>query len=228
MSTQQRPSDVIMSGSQDVVDAIIRHPFITGLSDGSLPEEIFAHYLVQDRAYIESYARCLHLLAAKAPTPEIGHMLAEHAEGAIAAETTLHHALLSALGRESDPADDHAGPTTVAYTSHLLAACALEPFESGLVSVFPCYWIYGDVARQLTGQNSPHPVYQMWFDNYAGDTYTVAVDEVRAVIDSHCADPDVVPALRDMYETGAQFEWLFWDAAYRLEAWPRDSGFVTL
>ena len=214
-----------MAGSDDVVAAILIHPFLKGLSDGSLPETTFAHYLVQDRAYIESYARSLEILATKAPTLQIGAMLIEHAQGAIAAESLLHNALLARLGMESDPADDQAGPTTVAYTSHLLATCALEPFTTGLISIFPCYWIYGEVARQLPKAESTHPVYQMWLDNYAGDTYNVAVDEVRAVIDEYCGDEALLPYLRDVYSIGAQFEWMFWDAAHRRELWPRETNF---
>jgi hypothetical protein len=33
---------------EDVYAAILRHPFVTGLTDGSLPREAFRHYIVQD------------------------------------------------------------------------------------------------------------------------------------------------------------------------------------
>ena len=52
----------------DIYAAILRHPFVAGLTDGTLPREAFRHYIVQDAHYLRGYARALALCAAKAPT----------------------------------------------------------------------------------------------------------------------------------------------------------------
>ena len=52
-----RTRDLLWSDVEDVYAAILRHPFVTGLTDGSLPREAFRHYIVQDAHYLRGYAR---------------------------------------------------------------------------------------------------------------------------------------------------------------------------
>jgi thiaminase/transcriptional activator TenA len=221
-------SAFISDGSTDIVEAILRHPFITDLADGTLPKDNFAHFLVQDRIYIESYSACLLMLSAKAPTPATSEMLQEHAEGAIQAESVLHDRLLTMMKVNPAEVETVPSPTTLSYTSYLLATCSLEDFLTGLVSIFPCYQIYAQDAERLSTTASPDPVYQAWLDNYAGSEYTEAVDQVRQVIDElgSAASPLQLESLRGVYTRGAQYEWSFWDAANIEEKWPREAGFT--
>jgi thiaminase/transcriptional activator TenA len=88
--------------------------------------------------------------------------------------------------------------------------------------VLPCLWIYGRVGQHLHEQGSPNPVYQRWIDTYAGPEYAGEVAEVLELADQAGRD---LPAgqkaqARAHFETGARYEWMFWDAAYRRESWP--------
>ena len=47
--------------------AILQHPFVRGLTDGSLPREAFRFYAVQDALYLRDFARSLALAGARAP-----------------------------------------------------------------------------------------------------------------------------------------------------------------
>jgi thiaminase (transcriptional activator TenA) len=71
-------------------DAILEHPFIRGLTDGSLDPSAFGHYLRQDALYLGRYAQALAVLGGRAPTGEDTAMFARHAAGAIEVERTLH------------------------------------------------------------------------------------------------------------------------------------------
>ena len=48
-------------------EAILAHPFITGVGDGTLAVERFKHYVRQDYVYLIDYSRVLALASAKAP-----------------------------------------------------------------------------------------------------------------------------------------------------------------
>ena len=48
-------------------ERILEHPFLVGLTDGSLPRDAFARYLIQDGLYLADYARSLALCGARAP-----------------------------------------------------------------------------------------------------------------------------------------------------------------
>jgi thiaminase/transcriptional activator TenA len=75
---------------KDLYDKILKHPFIKGLTDGSLDQEAFRFYMIQDALYLKDYARGLALLGAKAPQDHWLMMFAEHARDTIVIERTLH------------------------------------------------------------------------------------------------------------------------------------------
>ena len=76
-----RLTDQLWTSIDDVYAAILGHPFITGLTDGSLPHEIFRHFIAQDAHYLCGFARALTVCAAKAPDSGATVMFAEHAAG---------------------------------------------------------------------------------------------------------------------------------------------------
>ena len=79
--TEQRTRDVLWADVEDIYAAILAHPFLAGLADGTLPRASFRHYIVQDAHYLRGYARALALCAAKATDPADTVMFAEHAAG---------------------------------------------------------------------------------------------------------------------------------------------------
>jgi thiaminase (transcriptional activator TenA) len=210
-------------GSTDVYDAILAHPFLAGLTDGSLPQEAFAFYVVQDALYLRDYARALAAVASRAPDAAGTEMFARHAAGIVAVELSLHESLLADL--DIDPASvdaAEAAPTTVAYTSYLLATARGGSYAEGVGAVLPCYWIYAEVGRHLLGRGSPTPRYQRWIDTYGGDEFDAEAREVIAVTDE--LGPGLSASERERvrrhFRATSRYEWMFWDMGYRQQGWP--------
>ncbi len=213
--------DVLWSDITGIHQAILGHPFVTGLTDGTLPRESFRHYIVQDAHYLRGYAKALAVCAAKAPDEDTTVMFAEHAAGAIAAERDLHASLLDDLGPdELGPATGPIAPATQAYVSYLLATAHGGSFADALGAVLPCYWIYAQVGEELLEAGSPDPLYARWIAMYGGDDYRSVVDAVLAVTDRIGAEPTELARMRRHFVVTARYEWMFWDAAYRCEVWP--------
>jgi thiaminase/transcriptional activator TenA len=203
--------------------AILEHPFLTGLTDGSLPVDSFAYYVAQDAHYLRDYARALAVVGAKSPTHADAAMFSRHAAETAEVELALHETLLPQLG--IDPAALDAippSPTTTAYTSYLLASCYGGSFAEGLGAVLPCYWIYQRVGAALVERGSPDARYQAWINTYAGDEFAATVDQALAVADrtGPSLGPDDADRAQRHFVTTARYEWMFWDAAWRREAWP--------
>jgi len=203
--------------------AVLEHPFLTRLADGTLPAEVFTGYLVQDAHYLRDYAPALALLAARAEQLVDTAVLAGHAVGAAQVELALHTELLDAVGLDRAAVDAvPASPTTYAYTRHLLSTVQQGSFADGLAAVLPCYWIYARVGQVLVAQGSPEPRYQRWIDTYAGEEFGAVVEAVLALVDRVGAD--LTRAQQEHAErqalTSARYEWMFWDAALRGEGWP--------
>ena len=189
-----RPRDVLWADVEDIYAAILRHPFVTGLTDGSLPREAFRHYIVQDAHYLRGYARALALCAAKAPEPRDTALGPAHAGGAGAAEQGLHGALRADLGLTTEAAAAApVAPTTRAYVSYLFASAYDGSFAEAVAAVLPCYWIYARVGEELLTRGSPDPLYARWIAMYGSEEFQVVT---------------------------SRYEWMFWDAGWRREVWP--------
>lgn len=206
-----------------IFDAIIAHPFVAGLTDGSLDPDAFAQYVAQDVHYLRVYARALAAVAAKAPTLADTAMFARHAAEVFDVELALHGELLPALGLGAGAVDAApVTPTTQAYNSYLLATVYGGTFADGLAAVLPCYWIYAEVGAELLDRGSTDARYQRWIDSYGGDEFAATVNEVVRLADR--IGPTLTSAeegaARAHFVTTSRYEWMFFDAAYRREGWP--------
>jgi thiaminase (transcriptional activator TenA) len=208
--------------SADICAAILEHPFLAGLTSGDLDPDAFAYYVIQDAHYLRDYARALAVVGAKAPTHSDTGMFARHAAGTVEVELALHETLLAELGVDASAAAVPVAPTTLAYTSYLLATAHGGSFAEGVAAVLPCYWIYAEVGSALVARGSPDARYQRWIDTYAGAGFADVVAEVLALADR--VGPTLAAAdearARAHFRATARYEWLFWDAAWRQEPWP--------
>ena len=55
------------AAAQPVYEAILAHPFVAALADGTLPREHFMYYLRQDSLYLGEYTRVLAHAASRMP-----------------------------------------------------------------------------------------------------------------------------------------------------------------
>lgn len=208
---------------ETVYEEILAHPFLTGLTDGTLDEKTFAHYVAQDVHYLRDYARALSVVAAKAPTLADTAMFARHAAEVFDVELGLHGELLPDLGLDAAALEaEPVGPTTQAYTSYLLATAYAGSFADGLAAVLPCYWIYARVGAELMQRGSSDPRYQRWIDSYGGEEFAATVAEVLALTDRlglTLSEAEQATAQRHFVVT-SRYEWMFFDAAHRREQWP--------
>jgi thiaminase (transcriptional activator TenA) len=218
-----RFTDELWQGVTGIYDAIIAHPFLSGLTDGSLPRDSFAFYVVQDALYLQQYARALAAVAGRAPDTAGTEIFARHAASIVSVERQLHDSLLADLGIDPGSIDTaEPAPTTLAYTSYLLAAAGGGSYAEGVAAVLPCYWIYRDVGQELQRRGSPDPSYRQWIDTYGGEEFDAEVREVLAIADE--IGPRLAPAERGRahqhFRATSRYEWMFWDMAYRRETWP--------
>ena len=216
-------TDELWHSIEPIYAVIQRHPFIAGLTDGSLPRESFEFYAVQDALYLREFARSLAIAAAKAPKDDWIVMLSDHAAGALRVERTLHEGFFQEFGLTPEGVfNTPLAPTTLAYTHYLLAVAYGRPFHEALAALLPCYWIYWEVGKALTRAGSPNPLYARWIGTYGSDEFG---DVVRAVLDATneiaagVGDVERV-AMRRHFTTTSRYEWMFWDMGYARERWP--------
>src|SRR5262245_60828625 len=175
-------TDELWQSIEAVYAAIRRHPFLRGLTEGSLPRERFQFYARQDALYLREFARALSIAAARAPEDDWIIMFNEHAAGALRVERALHEGFFREFGLSpQEVAATPLAPTTLAYTSYLLRVAQAEPFHEVIAALLPCYWIYWEVGKELERAGSPDPLYARWIGTYASKEFGSLV---RAVLEA--------------------------------------------
>jgi thiaminase/transcriptional activator TenA len=215
-------TDDLWRAIEPIYAAILRHPFLIGLTDGSLPRESFRFYAVQDALYLRDFARGLSIAAARAPRDEWIIMFNEHAAEALRVERALHEGFFKEFGLSAEEvAATPLAPTNLAYTSYLLAVAYARPFHEAVAALLPCYWIYWEVGKALERAGSSDPLYARWIGTYASAAFG---DVVRAVLAATDAIAGTVGsaergAMRQHFVTTSRYEWMFWDMGHRRETW---------
>ena len=64
-------------------------------------------------------------------------------------------------------------------------------------------------------------MYQKWIDTYGGEEFGALVAAVLDLTDRVCEDLNLAQKARvaEAFVTTSRYEWMFWDAAWRLEGW---------
>ena len=218
-----------MSFSQDVwqrnlalYQKTLALPFNQELAQGTLSQEVFRHYVVQDAHYLVAYGRALAICGAKAYAADDIIQFTQAAKEAIVVERSLHDSFMQDFAISK--AQFETTPLTLAchhYTSFLTATAWSESYPVVLASLLPCFWIYAEVGKDIIRHSIPNNPYQAWIDTYAGEEFNEAVRKVILTIDRIAArcDADTLEKMHQAYTKGAELEWLFWDGAYHQRQW---------
>jgi len=223
----------VWSQVADVVAAIEELPFLTELTRGTLEPRPFVNYILQDELYLNGYARAMGLLAAHAPDPEHTRFWAESIAETIHAEQQMHASLMRAehLGAARAEFLDRGGPepspTTLGYTSYLLAQAATAPYPVGAAAILPCFWVYAHIGAVIVSRVDDlegHP-YREWIATYDSPAFDRATAQAVEIYEALAAeDPGTRGAMETAFVRATGYELRFWSAAHQLEDWAPRPG----
>ncbi len=216
--------DYIEHAALPVRQAILAHPFVAGVGDGTLPLDKFKHYVLQDYVYLIDYSRVLALASARAPDLESMGWFAKLLDETLNTEMELHRSYCAEFGITREELDATRGaPTTVGYTSYLLKVAYQGTFPELVAGLLPCQWGYWEIGEHLAGLGKPvcAPLYSQWIEMYTSAEFGKLARTIRSMADSlgSRVGPDELTAMSEAYLTSLRFEHKFWDMAYYLEGW---------
>jgi thiaminase/transcriptional activator TenA len=217
-------TDDIEQQTLSLRQAILAHPFIVGVGDGSLDVAKFKHYVTQDYAYLIDYSRVLALASARATDLATMGWFAKLLDETLSVEMDLHRSYCAEFGittRELEATEP--APTTIAYTSFLLKTAHQGSFGELVASLLPCQWGYWEIGAHLSRQGGPTsaPLYSKWIQMYIAPEFAGLAQEIRDLADHVGDEAGLVEqaAMGEAYLTSLRFEQLFWDMAYNMERW---------
>ena len=197
-------------------EACLKHPFVTGIGDGTLAPEKFRHYMLQDYLYLFDYARVFALGVVKARDPELMRTFAANVDAILGGEMKIHRAYMKRLGITEEqvfavkPALDN-----LSYTSYMLSvASSGSPMEI-VASILACSWSYAEIGQALAAVPgaAEHPFYGEWIQGYSSEEYAVTNQALIELMDSLAANAtgEQIAYLTEVFVNCSRYELGFWD-----------------
>ncbi|HSY15410.1 MAG TPA: thiaminase II [Jatrophihabitantaceae bacterium] len=212
--------DDLWAVAEPIYQKTLVHPFVTGLLDATLPDDRFRYYVVQDYRYLQGFSRTLAQIASNAPSDVELQFFASSAANVVDVEHQLHKAFLAGFGMTTADLNlVSPSPTTSGYLDFMRANAS--DYADGVAAVLACYWIYREVGVTLLRQGSPDARFQRWIHTYGEEAFVETVERLLTIVD-HLGE--VIGSLgrarfQQLWLRGCQYEWLFFDAAWRTETW---------
>ena len=202
-------------------EACLKHPFVTGIGDGTLAAEKFRHYMLQDYLYLFDYARVFALGVVKARDPELMRTFAANVDAILGGEMKIHRAYMKRLGITEEqvfavkPALDN-----LSYTSYMLSvASSGSPMEI-VVSILACSWSYAEIGQALAAVPgaAEHPFYGEWIQGYSSEKYAATNQALIELMDSLAANAtgEQIAYLTEVFVNCSRYELGFWDMSWEM------------
>ena len=218
-------SDELRQRAASTWDKEKAHPFVTGIGDGTLPLDNFRYYMRQDYVFLIEFCRAISLAVAKARTLEDMGWFAQMIHETLNMEMALHASFCADFDiTEEELLATKPSPTTWAYTRHMINTAHQGTVGETAAVILPCSWGYAEIGQALYAQGTPkdQPLYTRWIETYNSQEFADIADWLRGFVDKHAetAGTSELEAMERAFRISSQYEYMFWDAAWRMEEWP--------
>ena len=213
-------TDRFLARSRDLWEAYLEHPFVRGIADGSLDEDKFRYYMIQDYLYLVEYARVFALGVAKARDMDSMRLFAGYVGQILDGEMEIHRAYMKRLGIDPEDAE-RAAPAldNRSYTSYMLNVAFSEGPEAIMASILSCALSYEHIALRILQSNpdaDKHPFYGEWIQGYADPGYHEANEALITLTErltAGCGEAEMLH-LEEIFRECSRYEMAFWDMAW--------------
>ena len=198
------------------------HPFVKGIGDGTLDQEKFRYFLLQDYLYLFDYAKVFAWGVVKAKDPELMRFFSANVDAILGGEMKTHRAYMSKLGiTEEQVFQVKPALPNLSYTSYMLAVAAAGGPAEIVASILACSWSYAEIGARLAQAPgaADHPFYGEWVRGYSSEEYQQTNDALVERMDAlaqNCSEEEY-RQLEDIFVACSRYELGFWDMAWGLE-----------
>lgn len=203
-------------------EACLRHPFVTGIGDGTLDMEKFRYFMLQDYLYLFDYARVFALGVVKARDPELMRVFAANVDAILGGEMKIHRAYMKRLDiTEEQVFSIKPALANLSYTNYMLSVAQTGGPMEIVASILACSWSYAEIGQALAAipGAAEHPFYGEWIRGYASEEYAATNQALIELMDSLAADAgeEQLAYLTDVFVNCSRYELGFWDMAWDVQ-----------
>lgn len=192
------------------------HAFVEELGAGTLADEAFARYLVQDYAFVETLVSLVGYGVGQAPTMEAKAELAAFLGAITTDEDDYFRRSFEALSvPESVWVDPEMNETTAAFRDLLLRAAHEGGYAETLAVLVPVEWIYLEWATAT--DDYPEAFYLAeWIELHATPAFESTVGWLRSELDERgpALSEDRQRGIERLFRRAVALEVAFFDAVY--------------
>lgn len=217
-------TDELYAAAKPLWDAQLEHPFVKGIADGSLDEERFKRWVLQDYRYLIEFSRIFAWAAAKSDRLESMSWYAAVLNLTLNTEMELHRTYAARFGLAPQDLEAEAmWPTNRAYTDFLVRTAADGDMADLVAALLPCAWGYVHIAREMAKREPPRDQrYADWIAQYASEEFAQAVEWLKGEMNrlAEGAAAEKKKRLTEIFLLSSRYEWMFWEMCWTGESWP--------
>ncbi|MGL5406427.1 MAG: thiaminase II [Propionibacteriaceae bacterium] len=212
----------LKSKAETIWEEGYRHPFVQEIGQGTLDKEKFKFYLLQDYLYLLQYTKVFALAVARSDGEATMLQLTAMQQGMLD-ELSVHRHYMAGFGIAPEEVTAvKASLFNRTYTSNMIATAQTGDLAETFAAVLPCPWTYYDYAKRLKEEyssNLENNFYRTWIETYADadfeGTFAWFYDALDALVETKTESQR--KRVEDAFISSVEFEYLFWDMAYKKE-----------
>ena len=218
MTTTQR----LLAATEDIWAEYHTHPFVRGIADGTLDEEKFRYYMVQDYLYLIDYAKVFAIGVAKARDPETMRLFAGYVHQILDGEMDIHKGYMQRLGIPLEEAERApVALDNLSYTSYMLRVAYDEGPAEIAAAILSCALSYEYIAKEIVAKDpaaADHPFYGEWVRGYADPGYAASNQVLVELTERLTRDYSQAQLehLTEIFIACSRYEGAFWDMAWEM------------
>lgn len=215
-------TDRLYEEVKHIWNGYLEQPFVKELGEGTLAEDRFRFYMVQDYRYLLQYSKVFALGVVKAEDEGLMRRFACMVHDTLDGEMDVHKIYMKRLGiTEEEVAATKTALANQSYTSYMLEVAFKGDILDVLAAVLSCAWSYqmiGGHHKNIPGALE-HPLYGEWVKGYSSQEYIGGVEEIIDAVNEFGADISAKKEayLKEIFLNCCRYERDFWEMAYHMD-----------
>lgn len=209
----ERTSQTLLAHSARLWPRLKGHPFVRSVAEGSLRDDVFRRWMVNDHYYNVEYQRFIAGLAGIAPTDATTESLATAISGSrlgLLEIRRLSERFLVDLTAEP-------GSATVGLTAYLQAQVA-RGYELSLTALYAAERVYFDTWSAVSENANRSTPYWHLLEYWSSEGYEQWMASLDRLVDATAADGPSSD-MRRVFDWVVRWELLFWDGLIAGDNW---------
>ncbi len=215
--------DMLLESAKEIWDQYNSHPFVSGIENGTLDEEKFKYYIIQDYMYLIDYAKVFSIGIAKSKSLETAKLFARYIEFLNNGEMDIHKGYMGKFKIEKEDVQlNKMSLYNLSYTSYMLRIAYEETEAEIIAAVLSCAYSYEIIAKNIINNNPKsidNDLFGEWIKGYSSKEYAdrniELIDKLNTLTVNYTEEQ--INHLIDIFVLCSIYELNFWEMSWNMD-----------